>query len=133
MEHEHGAGEAGEGDEVGQNIDHDSVLAEIAEAELRARPGWEIVALASMAIVNFWFVPNGWNGEELDKLNSATSKRAIEENLAAPLTTKMTGMVVLQSCAISQGLSEDEMREIICRLDNRICATHNNPLSRENK
>lgn len=67
-----------------------------------------------------------WTDEELDKFNSAISKRAIEENIAAPLTTKIRGMVVLRICAVSPELDQDEMREIIRDLDriaSSLCAT----------
>ena len=85
-------------DKVGQMIDHGFALAEVAEAKLRMLPGWEIVAPASMAIVNFRFARDARTGEELDKLNSGISKRAVEENLAAPLTTKLRGMTVMRIC-----------------------------------
>jgi L-2,4-diaminobutyrate decarboxylase len=117
-------------DKVGEMIDHGFMLAEVAETELRRLPQWEIVASASMAIVNFRFVPERWSAEELDKLNSAISKRAIEENLAALLTTKIRDMMVLRICAISPELGQDEMREAICGLDriaSSLCAAHNDP------
>jgi L-2,4-diaminobutyrate decarboxylase len=98
-------------------IDHGFRLADVAEAELSRLLGWEIVAPASMAIVNFRFVLDRWTAEELDKLNSAISRRAIEENVAAPLTTKIRGMVVLRICAISPELDQDDMRKVIRGLD----------------
>jgi L-2,4-diaminobutyrate decarboxylase len=97
-------------DTVGQMIDHGFVLAGVAEAELRMLPGWEIVAPPSKAIVNFPFASEATSSEELDKLNSDISKRAIEENLATPLTTKIRGVTVMRICTIS---SELEMRKVI--------------------
>jgi L-2,4-diaminobutyrate decarboxylase len=98
-------------------IDHGFALAKVAEAELRMLPSWEIVAPASMAIVNFRFAPEARSGEELDKLNSGISKRAVEENLAAPLTTKIGGVTVMRICAISPELGKNEMRKVIHGLD----------------
>ena len=62
-------------------IDHGFVLAEVAEAELRQLPQWEIVAPASMAIVNFRFVADGRSTEELDKLNSGTREELLRRTL----------------------------------------------------
>lgn len=104
-------------DKVGQMIDHGFVLAEVAEAELRMLPGWEIVAPPGMAIVNFRFAPEATSSEELDKLNSDISKRAVEENLAAPLTTKIRGVTVMRICAISPELGKNEMRKVVHGLD----------------
>jgi L-2,4-diaminobutyrate decarboxylase len=123
-------------DNVGDMIGHGFVLAEVAESELRILPGWEIVASASMAIINFRFVSDRRSAEELDKLNSAISKRAIEENLAAPLTTKIRGMTVLRICAISPELGQDEMREVIrglYRIASSLCATSNGAPIGENR
>jgi hypothetical protein len=53
----------------------------------------------------------------LDDLNTKISQKAIEQNLAAPLTTRLKGVLVLRICSIHPGLSGEEMVAIIDGLD----------------
>ncbi|RDW65981.1 PLP-dependent transferase-6 [Coleophoma cylindrospora] len=104
-------------DGFGAMIDHGFVLAETAEAELRKLPDWTILSKANMAILNFRFEPKERSEEELDEMNMAISQQLILENIAAILTTKLLGKVVLRICSISPKLSKEAMRHIIARLD----------------
>ncbi|KAM0233980.1 hypothetical protein ACHAPO_006856 [Fusarium lateritium] len=101
---------------IGKMVDHGFDLAEIAEAEVRKLPDWEVISPASMAIVTFRYAPVGKTEEELDCLNAAISRHVLENNIAGLLTTKVRGRVVLRICSISPVLKQEEMVGIIVQV-----------------
>ena len=66
-------------------IAHGIALAEHAEATLRARPGWEVVSPAQLAIVCF-------RREGVDQTRLAAAM--VDDGFAAPSTTELGGRVV---------------------------------------
>lgn len=98
-------------------IDHGFRLAERAEHELRHLIDWEIVAPASMGIVNFRYAPRGSDQTDLYDSNKSISKEAIKANVAAALTTKVTCLTVMWTCAINPELDLEEMSTVVRQLD----------------
>jgi glutamate/tyrosine decarboxylase-like PLP-dependent enzyme len=70
-----------------------------------------------MAIVTFRYAPEGRTEEERDELNGSISRHFMENNIAAILTTKLRGRVVLRICSISPVLSTEEMVKVVMQLD----------------
>lgn len=103
-------------DKVSDMLDHGIGLAECAEEEVRKLPGWQITSPASLAIVTFRYVPEGKSDLELDELNTKISGQLLKENVAAALTTRVKGKVVLRMCSIHPDLSRDSMKEIVARM-----------------
>ncbi|CAF3499381.1 hypothetical protein FGSG_03391 [Fusarium graminearum PH-1] len=101
---------------IGRMVDHGFDLAEIAEAEVRKLPDWEIISPASMAIITFRYAPVEKTDEELDALNAAISKHILDNNIAGLLTTKVRGRVVLRICSISPVLTKEELVDIIVQV-----------------
>lgn len=66
-----------------------------------------------MGINCFGFHPPHVPAANLYELNMKISQSAIENNLAAPLTTRIRGVLVLRICFIHPNLSGDEMVAII--------------------
>ncbi|KAF2735218.1 PLP-dependent transferase [Polyplosphaeria fusca] len=102
---------------VGKMIDQGFLLAERAERELRTRDDWEVISPASLAIFTFRFRPPGKDAEELARLNVAVSKKLFAENVAGIVTTEVLGKVCLRICSINPWLAEDEMAEVIDKMD----------------
>lgn len=100
-------------DAIDDAINHGFELAEIAQSSLERLPDWEIVSSAQMGIICFRYKPSGISAASLDDLNTKISQKAIEQNLAAPLTTRLKGVLVLRICSIHPGLSGEEMVAII--------------------
>ncbi|EHK16270.1 uncharacterized protein TRIVIDRAFT_39965 [Trichoderma virens Gv29-8] len=100
-------------DAIDNYINHGFELAEIAQSSLERLPDWEILSSAQMGIICFRYKPSGIPAESLDGLNAKISQTAIEENLAAPLTTRIRGVLVLRICCIHPGLSGEEMVAVI--------------------
>ncbi|ALJ12159.1 pyridoxal phosphate-dependent decarboxylase family protein [Sphingopyxis macrogoltabida] len=104
---------------IGDAIDHGFMLAETLEAALGERPHWRIVSPARLGIVTFRYEPPGHDGSELDTLNTAIARRMIDDNVAAPLTTRLDDAVVLRACTISPDATADDIRAMVAELDTR--------------
>lgn len=104
-------------DAVGNMIDHGIRLAEVAEEALGLLPDWSVVSPAQLGIVCFRFMPADIPPGDLDALNQMISRKAIETNLAAPLTTRLDGSVVLRMCSIHPELLPKQMVDIVHGLD----------------
>jgi glutamate/tyrosine decarboxylase-like PLP-dependent enzyme len=85
-------------------------LAELAERELRARKGWEILSPAQMATVCFRF---GKNAERQTQLVDAM----MNDGYALLTSTELRGAVSLRLCTINPRTSEQDIVETISRLD----------------
>ncbi|KAL7943631.1 pyridoxal phosphate-dependent transferase [Trichoderma barbatum] len=100
-------------DAIDDSINHGFELAEIAQSSLERLPDWEVLSTAQMGIICFRYKPSGIPAASLDDLNTKISQTAIEKNLAAPLTTRIRGVLVLRICSIHPGLSGEDMVAII--------------------
>jgi aromatic-L-amino-acid/L-tryptophan decarboxylase len=92
-------------------IAHGIALAEHAEAQLRARDGWEVVTPAQLGIVTF--CRDGLDDAAQTRLSAAT----VEDGYAAPSTTLIGGRVVLRLCTINPRTSFAEVDETITRME----------------
>ena len=85
-------------------------LAEIAERELRARKGWEILSPAQMATVCFRF-------GESDELQTRLVDEIMNDGYALLTSTELRGAVALRLCTINPRTSEQDIIGTIDRLD----------------
>jgi glutamate/tyrosine decarboxylase-like PLP-dependent enzyme len=92
-------------------IAHGIALAEHAEAQLRARPGWEVVTPAQLGIVTFR--RGGLDDDGHTRLSAAT----VEDGYAAPSTTVVGGRVVLRLCTINPRTSFEEVDATLDRME----------------
>jgi glutamate/tyrosine decarboxylase-like PLP-dependent enzyme len=102
---------------MGEAIDHGFDLAEALETQLRSLPDWCIVSPAQLGVVAFRYAPAAHNAKSLDGLNTAIARCMVEENLGAPLTTRIDGAVVLRACAISPDASTEDIRAMAVQMD----------------
>ncbi|MDT9600218.1 pyridoxal phosphate-dependent decarboxylase family protein [Sphingosinicella rhizophila] len=103
-------------DAIGAMIDHGIGLAETLEGALRARPDWQIVSPASLAITCFRYCPSALDDDQVDRLNDEIARAMIARNVAAPLTTRIDGRTVLRVCAISPEATAADMADIAGKL-----------------
>ena len=85
-------------------------LAEVAERELRARKGWEILSPAEMATVCFRFGKS-------DELQTQLVDAMMKEGYALLTSTELRGAVSLRLCTINPRTTEQDIVETINRLD----------------
>ena len=104
---------------LGEAIDHGLLLAETLEAALRERPHWRIVSPAQLGIVTFRYEPPDPEAELLDGLTTAIARRMVDDDVGAPLTTRLDGAVVLRACAISPEATVSDIRAMVAEMDLR--------------
>jgi aromatic-L-amino-acid/L-tryptophan decarboxylase len=85
-------------------------LAEIAERELRARKGWEILSPAQMATVCFRF-------GDSDELQTQLVDLMMRDGYALLTSTTLRGVASLRLCTINPRTTEQDIGETINRLD----------------
>jgi glutamate/tyrosine decarboxylase-like PLP-dependent enzyme len=93
-----------------QAISRGFELAEVAERELRARKGWEILSPAQMATVCFRFGKN-------DELQTQLVDAMMKDGYALLTSTELRGAVSLRLCTINPRTTEQDIVETINRLD----------------
>ena len=85
-------------------------LAEIAERELRARKGWEILSAAQMATVCFRF-------GESSEVQTQLVDLMMKEQFALLTSTELRGNAALRLCTINPRTTEQDIVKTIERLD----------------
>jgi aromatic-L-amino-acid/L-tryptophan decarboxylase len=85
-------------------------LAELAERELRARKGWEILSPAQVATVCFRF------GND-DALQTRLVDEMMKDGYALLTSTELRGAVALRLCTINPRTTEQDIIETVNRLD----------------
>ena len=85
-------------------------LAELAEAYLRERDGWEVVTPAQLAVVTF-------RRQGPDELTDRIVAAAVAEGFTAPSTTIIDGRPVARLCTINPRTTDDDIRLTIERLE----------------
>jgi len=83
-------------------------LAEHAETVLRARPDWEVLSPAQLAIV--CFAPTQGDVDEI-------VARAVADGYAAPSSTVVNGRVALRLCTINPRTTFEEIEATIDRFE----------------
>jgi glutamate/tyrosine decarboxylase-like PLP-dependent enzyme len=89
-------------------IAHGIALAEHAEATLLARPGWEVVTPAQLAIVCFTRA-----GVDQTALASAM----VDDGFAVPSTTEVGGRAVLRLCTMNPRTTFEDVERTIERME----------------
>ena len=91
-------------------IAHGIALAEHAESVLRARPGWEVVSAAQLAIVCF-------RRDGDDALQSRLAGAMVADGFAAPSTTEVGGRIALRLCTINPRTTFADIERTIERME----------------
>jgi len=91
-------------------------LAEIAERELAAKGGWEIVTPAQLAVVTFRFNPPDLDTAAVDVLQGRMVEAMLADGYALATSTVLDGRPVLRFCTINPRTTDDEIRESVRRM-----------------
>jgi glutamate/tyrosine decarboxylase-like PLP-dependent enzyme len=91
-------------------------LAELAEATVRGRAGWEVVSPAQLGIVAFRFAPPTLDGAAQDELNRALIDALKRDGLAMISSTELRGRTALRLCTINPRTTDEDIRTTIDRL-----------------
>jgi aromatic-L-amino-acid decarboxylase len=99
-------------------VAHGIALAEHAESLLRARPGWEVVAPAQLAVVCF-----RRDGDDAEQTRIAGAM--VDDGFAVPSTTELAGRVALRLCTINPRTTFEDIERTIARME--ACGGHSTP------
>lgn len=103
---------------MAESIEHSCRLAELAEAEIRKLPGWEIISSAQFGIMNFRYVPDtAASTDAVNKLQSILAEKVSTDGYALIFTTELKGKKVLRLCMINPRTSEEDVKTAIRLLD----------------
>jgi glutamate/tyrosine decarboxylase-like PLP-dependent enzyme len=91
-------------------------IAEIAERELAATQGWEIVTPAQLAVVTFRFSPPGLSIAAVDALQGRIVESMLADGYALATSTVLAGRPVLRFCTINPRTTDEEIRETVRRM-----------------
>jgi aromatic-L-amino-acid/L-tryptophan decarboxylase len=94
-------------------VERGFVLAETAEALLRAGGPWEVITPAEMGIVSFRYAPPGVSEEVLDALQIEIAERQRGEGFALVASTRLQGRNALRFCTINPRTTEDDLRRTL--------------------
>lgn len=97
-------------DKMAEQIEWAYQLVEWVDEALRGQDAaWQIVTPPQQGIINFRYVPDGWDEEAVDRLNSDISADMLEEDYATVLTTRLSGQTVLRICALNPVSTQHDM------------------------
>jgi glutamate/tyrosine decarboxylase-like PLP-dependent enzyme len=94
-------------------IERGMEIAEIAERELAATEGREIVTPAQLAVVTFRFSPPGLSTQAVDGLQGRIVEAMLADGYALATSTVLAGRPVLRFCTINPRTSDEEIRETV--------------------
>lgn len=94
-------------------IDQGFQIADWLEEEVKKHDNLEILSYSQLGIVNFRYKDDKHSERELDEINRRISKRALEKNYAAFITTELNGKVVLRFCCNNALTTREEIRNIM--------------------
>jgi glutamate/tyrosine decarboxylase-like PLP-dependent enzyme len=104
-------------DAIRAAVEHTIALAEHAEAELRRRPGWEVVTPAQLAIVSFRRCRPGAAPADEDRLNATLVGALVADGRGAVSSTTIGGRTVLRLCTINPRTRTEDVELTIAALD----------------
>ena len=93
-----------------QEIDRRMRLADLAEAAVRGRTGWQLVSRSQLGIVSFRFKPAGATECDADQLQAALADAARHQGLALLDTVQVKGHLALRINANLPSIDEPEMQ-----------------------
>jgi glutamate/tyrosine decarboxylase-like PLP-dependent enzyme len=112
-------------------------LASLLEARVRELPDFELLAPASLSVVNFRYRPAGRKLDDaaLDALNDRISKAVSESGEAHMPTTRVRGKTSLRACFLHYENDEGDVEhlvQLVSRLGAETCALapYGSPCSR---
>ena len=100
-------------------------LASLLESRVRALPDFELLAPASLSVVNFRYRPAGAKLDDaaLDALNERISKAVSESGEAHMPTTRVRGKTSLRACVLHYENDEGDVEHLV-QLVSRLGAQH---------
>jgi glutamate/tyrosine decarboxylase-like PLP-dependent enzyme len=102
-------------DNLRKAVERGLVLAERAEALLREKPGFEIVAGATLGVVAFRYLPPP--PEEANDFNRRLVMAVIEDGFSLVSSTELAGKTAIRICPINPRTTEGDLEATVDRIE----------------
>ena len=98
-------------------VQHGMDLAGYADALLRRRPGWEVVAPTRLALVSFCYADGSRTPGELEAVNRRVADAMLVDELATLSSTVLGGRTVLRLCTINPRTTREDVEATLARVE----------------
>ncbi|HEX2374450.1 MAG TPA: pyridoxal-dependent decarboxylase [Actinomycetota bacterium] len=98
-------------------VQHGMDLAGYADALLRRRPGWEVVAPTRLAVVSFCHADRSRTPEELEAVNRRVADAMLVDELATLSSTVLGGRTVLRLCTVNPRTTREDVEATLARVE----------------
>ena len=92
-------------------------LAGYADAQLRRRPGWEVVAPTRLALVSFCYADRSRPPGELEAVNRRVADAMLVDELATLSSTVLGGRTVLRLCTVNPRTTREDVDATLARVE----------------
>lgn len=100
-----------------QAVEEGLALARFTQSYLEEREHWEIISPATLGIVAFRYVVDGYSNDALDDLNAEIIQRINDDGFAYFSSTILNGQKVNRIAPLHPALTEDDITETVIRLE----------------
>lgn len=118
---------------MGSAVEQGFKLAKWVEEDISAKPNWEIVSHAQLAMVNFRFSPKDLSEEEKNELNNRVSEKINASGYAALFTTILHNKTVIRFCGIHPETTSEDIASTCNLLDKYANETYQEILFKNKK
>jgi aromatic-L-amino-acid decarboxylase len=98
-------------------VQHGMDLAGYADALLRRRPGWEVVAPTRLALVSFCYADRSRTPGELEAVNRRVADAMLVDELATLSSTVLGGRTVLRLCTVNPRTTREDVEATLARVE----------------
>ena len=104
-------------DAFGAAVQHGMDLAGYADALLRRRAGWEVIAPTRLALVSFCFADGSRTPAELEAVNRRVADAMLVDELATLSSTVLRGRTVLRLCTVNPRTTREDVEAALARVE----------------
>jgi aromatic-L-amino-acid/L-tryptophan decarboxylase len=98
-------------------VQHGMDLAGYADALLRRRTGWEVVAPTRLALVTFRFADPSLTPAELEAVNRRVADAMLVDDLATLSSTVLGGRTTLRLCTVNPRTTREDVEATLARVE----------------
>lgn len=98
-------------------VQHGLDLAGYADALLRRRSGWEVVAPTRLALVSFRFADPSVTPEEQEAVNRRVADAMLVDDLATLSSTVLDGRTTLRLCTVNPRTTREDVEATLARVE----------------
>ena len=98
-------------------VQHGMDLTGYADALLRRRAGWEVIAPTRLALVSFCYADGSRSPAELEAVNRRVADAMLVDELATLSSTVLGGRTVLRLCTVNPRTTREDVEAALARVE----------------